>query len=139
MPDANHISPNDEELSNEQLMSYLQGTLSDDELRAMEKQMENDAFVNEALQGLQQFGSGKKLDEYVKQLNGNLQQQIAAQKQKKERRKLKDMPWIVQAVVIILLLCLLAYFVVSFVYKHNKSVPAKTKTTSVTGNRNGVP
>lgn len=118
MRDVNDILSNNEELNDEQLMNYLNGNLSGSDLHDVEKQMADDAFVNDAVEGLQQFSSGKKLDEYVQQLNTQLQKQIAAPKERKEKRRLKDLPWIIQAVVIILLLCLMAYVVIIFVRSH---------------------
>ena len=119
MPDVNDdILHSEEELSDEQLMNYLKGYLSREDAHDVEEQMIDDSFVNDAIEGLQQFSSNKKLDDYVRQLNHHLHEQIGAQKQRSEKRRLKDMPWIVQAIVIVLLLCMLAYVVVMFVREH---------------------
>ena len=119
MPDVNNdILNSEEELSDEQLMNYLKGYLSHEDAHEIEERMIDDSFVNDAIEGLQQFSSNKKLDDYVRQLNHHLQEQIAAQKERKERRKLKDIPWIVQAIVIVLLLCMIAYVVIMFVREH---------------------
>ena len=117
MDDTNNILPNHDALD-EQLMNYLQGNLSDEERKNVQKQMGDDAFVNDALDGLQQFSSNKKLHEYVRSLNQNLQQQLTVKKQKEAKRKLIHPSWIVMATVIILLLCVLAYVVVEFVKNH---------------------
>ena len=114
MADSNNIVLNNDEL-NEQLMNYLNGNLSDEEAQTIEKQMGDDAFVKDALDGLQQFSSNKKLDEYVRTLNQNLQQQLAIKKEKRWKRKLDHPSWILLATVIILLLCVLAYVVIEFV------------------------
>ncbi len=117
MDDTNNILPNNDELD-EQLMNYLQGNLSDAERKNVQKQMGDDAFVKDALDGLQQFSSNKKLHEYVRSLNQNLQQQLAVKKQKEAKRKLIHPSWIVMATVLILLLCVLAYVVIMFVRNH---------------------
>ncbi len=114
MADRNDILPNNDEL-NEQLMNYVNGNLSDEEAQTLEKQLSDDAFVKDALDGLQQFSSGKKLDDYVRTLNQNLQQQLADKKEKRGKRWLQHPSWIVMATVLILLLCVLAYVVVMFV------------------------
>lgn len=113
MADANHI--NNDELSEEQLMNYLQGNLSEEQAQQVEKQIGDDAFVKDALDGLQQFSSNKKLDDYVRNLNQNLQQQLAIKKERKWKRRLNQPSWILLATVLILLLCVLAYVVVEFV------------------------
>lgn len=119
MPDVNDdILQSEEELSDEQLMNYLKGYLSHEDAHNIEEKMMNDSFVNDAIEGLQQFSSNKKLDDYVRQLNQHLQQQTAAQKVRNNRRRLKDLPWIIQALIIILLLCMLAYMVIMFVRAH---------------------
>lgn len=119
MPDVNdNILNNEEELSDEQLMNYLKGCLSKEEAHGVEEQMVDDCFVNDAIEGLQQFSSNKKMDDYVRQLNLHLQQQTAAQKQRNNRRRSKDLPWTIQALLIVLLLCILAYVVIVFVSEH---------------------
>ena len=119
MSDVNNdILNSEEELSDEQLMNYLRGYLSPDDAHEIEERMMDDSFVNDAIEGLQQFSSNKKLDDYVRQLNHHLHQQINAQKQRNYKRRLKDIPWIIQALVIMLLLCMLAYVVIMFVRYH---------------------
>jgi len=119
MADVNDdILNSEEELSDEQLMNYLKGYLSREDAHDIEEKMIEDSFVNDAIEGLQQFSSNKKLDDYVRQLNQHLQQQTAAQKHRKTKRRLKDLPWIIQALIIILLLCMLAYIVIMFVREH---------------------
>jgi len=119
MPDVNKdILNGEEELSDEQLLNYLKGVLSAEDAHDVEEKMIEDSFINDAVEGLQQFSSNKKLDDYVRQLNHHLHQQIAEQKKRGYKRRLKDMPWIVQALVIILLLCVLAYVVIMFVRMH---------------------
>lgn len=119
MPDVNdNILNSEEELSDEQLMKYLKGYLSKEDAHEIEEEMVDDSFLNDAIEGLQQFSSNKKLDDYVRQLNHHLHEQTAAQKERKDKRRLKDIPWIVQALVIVLLLCMLAYVVIMFVREH---------------------
>lgn len=119
MADVNdNILNSEEELSDEQLMNYLKGYLSREEAHDIEEEMIDDCFLNDAIEGLQQFSSNKKLDDYVRQLNHHLHQQITAPKQRNYKRRLKDIPWIIQALVIVLLLCMLAYVVIMFVKEH---------------------
>ena len=119
MPDVNDdILHSEEGLSDEQLMNYLKGYLSSEDAHDIEERMIDDSFVNDAVEGLQQFSSNKKMDDYVRQLNHHLHQQITAQKQRNYKRRLKDMPWIIQALIIVLLLCMLAYGVIVFVRYH---------------------
>lgn len=130
MSDVHNILFDGEELSDEQLLNYLKGNLSEEELHNVEKQMADSAFVNDAVEGLQNFSSDKKLDAYVKQLNDNLHQQLTGKKQLKEKRSFKDMQWYVLAVVLILILCLLSYVIVMMVKRREqqKNQPSQTTT-----------
>ena len=117
MADGNDILFGNE-FTDEQLLSYLKGNLSGEELQHLEAQIKDDAFVKDAVDGLQQFSSNSKLNHYVKKLNQNLQQQLATKKQRKWKRRLENPSWIIMATVIILLLCVLAYVIITFVRNH---------------------
>lgn len=118
MEETGNILSNEEMMSDEQLLSYLQGNLNADELHEVEKQMADSSFINDAVEGLQNFSSNKKLEEYVAQLNTQLSQQLSTRKQQKEKRKIKDLQWPLIAVAIILLLCLIGYVVIRM-FQHN--------------------
>ncbi len=111
MADVTNILTHDDELNDDHLMKYLDGSLSDEERHALEKEMADNAFVNDAVEGLETFANKGNINEYVEQLNAQLQKNIAAKKKRKEKRKLKDNSWILIAVVLIILLCTIGYYV----------------------------
>lgn len=121
MEDLSNILQDDDELNEEELRKYLSGNLDNEELHAVEKQMAGSYFVNDAVEGLQSFSSQKKLNEYVSQLNKSLNQQLDIKKQRKEKRKITDMPWIIVAVITILLLCVLAFVVIKMQHDNAKT------------------
>ncbi|HXL55613.1 MAG TPA: hypothetical protein VN958_05105, partial [Chitinophagaceae bacterium] len=45
-------------------------------------------------------------------LNKNLHQHLIAKKERKEKRKIENLSWIIVAVIVILLMCILAYIVI---------------------------
>jgi hypothetical protein len=112
MEDLTDILKDDDNINEEELRRYLLGNISDEERYDIEKKMADSSFTNDAVEGLQKFSSHQKLDEYVKHLNKGLHQYLADKKEIKEKRKIKDLSWIIVAVIIILLLCMLAYIVV---------------------------
>jgi len=112
MEDLTNILKDDDNISEEELQKYLSGNISEEEKHAIEKKMADSDFVNDAVEGLQGFTSKQKLNEYVNDLNKDLHQYIAGKKEIKEKRKIKDLSWIIIAVIIILLLCILAYIVI---------------------------
>lgn len=131
MADFTDILSNEEEqVNNDELMKYLEGKLSEEEKNAFERKSADSSFMNDAVEGLQQFENKRKLDEYVAQLNKNLHDQLGARKLRKERKKLKDNPWVLLSVIIILALCLLAYLVIH-TYYHNKANRPVKLTSSV--------
>ncbi|MBC7722922.1 MAG: hypothetical protein H7068_12915 [Pedobacter sp.] len=111
MADLTNILHNNDELTDEQLMSYLQGNLLEEERNTIEQQMVEDDFTNDAVEGLETLTNKAQLPDYVEQLNRQLQKNIATKKQRKAKRKLKDNPWIVIAIGIILMICVLGYYV----------------------------
>ena len=113
MSDADDILFNKEKLREEQLVNYLNGNLPEEEAHKVEEQMAASPFVNDAVEGLQEFSNRHKLSEYVRELNKNLKRQTNKKKQKMEKRKIKDLKWVVLSVVIILLLCFIAYYIIN--------------------------
>lgn len=113
MEDFTNILKNDDDaLNEEKLKKYLSGNISEEERYEIEKQMADSDFVNDAVEGLQNVSDKQKLDEYVSHLNKDLHQYIAGKKKIKEKRKIKDLSWIIIAAIVILLLCVLAYLLI---------------------------
>jgi hypothetical protein len=110
MPESNKF--NIEEVSEEQLMNYLSGNLSDDELKLFEQQIEGSDFIKDAVEGLKNLPADKKLHEYVRNLNKNLHQQLSSRKIRKEASPTKYLYWIIFSVITILVLCIIAYVLV---------------------------
>ena len=112
MSDISNILQSDDELNEAQLKKYLSGEADAEELYAVEKSMADDPFVNDAVEGLQAFSSESKMDDYVAQLNKKLHQQLETPKDRKNKRRIKYLPWVIVAVIIILLLCIVAVWVI---------------------------
>jgi ATP-dependent Zn protease len=108
---AKILEPNDE-LNEDQLKKYVSGESSPEETRVVEKQIADSDFINDAVEGLRAISSKQKLDAYVNQLNKNLHEHLISKKEIKNKRKIKELSWIILTVIIILLLCILAYFVI---------------------------
>lgn len=118
MTDLKDILNHEEELSSEELMRYLQGNATEEERFAIEKQMADSAFIDEAVEGLQHFGDPAQVKEYVNQLNKQLQKQTAKKLLRKSKRKIKDQHWIIIAILAILLLCVTGFLLIHFSIKH---------------------
>ena len=79
--------------------------------------VDND-FENEALEGLQQMGSNKKLEGYVDQLNKELSTYIKDKKSRREKRKIETGFWVYVAIAFILIIIVLAYVVITRIPHH---------------------
>lgn len=111
MSEISNIFNDNSNITEEQLMLYLQGKLTGDALHEVEKQMADSAFIDDAAEGLQSVQDTNKLENYVQQLNKNLHQQLQNRKTKKEKRRIKNLQWGIVAAVVIMLLCLVGYIV----------------------------
>jgi len=108
----NILSNSNKDIDNQQLMDYLSGKLSDKERHEVEASMANSDFMNDAVEGLQDFDNKKDVMDYVGQLNESLKKNLQKKKLRREKRRIKENPWVLVAILLILTLCIAAYFVV---------------------------
>jgi hypothetical protein len=108
----NILSNSNKDIDNQQLMDYLSGKLSGPEKHEVEKQMADNAFMNDAMEGLERIRDKKDVQAYVEQLNAALQKSLKKKKLRREKRRMKDNPWTYIAILLILALCWIAYEVI---------------------------
>jgi len=118
MTNLNDILNHEDELSTEELMRYLQGNATEEERFAIEKQMADSSFMDEAVEGLQHFKDPAQVKEYVEQLNKQLQKQTGKKVYRKQKRKFKDQNWLIIAILGILFLCVTGFLLIHFITKH---------------------
>ena len=106
------LSNSNKDIEQDKLIGYLNKNLSATEAHEVEKQMADDEFMNDAVEGLEHFENKKNLSLLVEQLNKDLKKQTAKKKLKKEKRKLKEQPWLYITLVILLLLIIVSYVVI---------------------------
>ena len=106
------LNNSNKDIDNQKLMDYLSQQLSKQDSHELEKMMAEDEFINDAVEGLEQFSSVKKLPLSVEQLNRDLQKQITKKKNRKEKRRIKDQPWVYFTIVLLLLLTIICYVVI---------------------------
>jgi hypothetical protein len=109
----NILSNSNKDIDNQQLMDYLAGKLTTAQAHDFEKNLRDDAFTNDALEGLENFKDKQKLELLVAQLNRDLNAKLKERKKYKEKRRIKNQPYVYVGIVVILALAVLAYFVVS--------------------------
>jgi chromatin segregation and condensation protein Rec8/ScpA/Scc1 (kleisin family) len=114
MPDRlkdilSHLST---EVDQETLLKYLEGRLSEEQKHEVEKKMLASEFGDDAMEGLQEIKNKKDLSSLVEQLNRDLHKKLEKKKQRREKFRIKDQPWLYITIVIILLLIIISFVVV---------------------------
>ena len=106
------LSNLNKDIEQEKLLDYLNKNLSAADAHEVEKQMADDEFMNDAVEGLEHFKNKKDLSLLVEQLNKDLKKQTAKKKQQKEKRKLRNQPWLYITLVTLLLLVIISYVLI---------------------------
>ena len=106
------LSNNNKDIDSRKLMDYLSNDLSTEDKHELEEAMVDSPFLSDALDGLKSFKSEESLTEFVQQLNSHLKKQLELKKKRRLKRKLKDQPWAVISIVLILLLVVICFLVI---------------------------
>jgi predicted secreted protein len=105
------------DVDQETLLLYLQGKLSDEKKHELEKKLLQDAFEEDAFDGLQEFKDKEQLQYMVEMLNRDLKKKTQQKKIRREKMKIKDQPWLYISLLILILLIVLSYIVISRMLK----------------------
>ena len=108
----NILSNSNKDIDNQQLMDYLSGNLSGEPLHDVERSMADNAFLNDAVEGLQRMDNKKDVQTYVDELNAALQKSVVKKKQRRLKRQMKETPWSYLAILLVILLCVIAYVII---------------------------
>ncbi len=106
------LSNSNKDINNQQLMDYLSNQLNQTKQHEIEKAMADDAFINDAVEGLQNFNEKKDIQSYVTALHKDLQKQLIKKKKRKDKRRWTDQPWLYLAIVLILIWLILCFIAV---------------------------
>ncbi len=109
----NILSHSNKDIDNQVLMDYLAGKLSGEQKHEVEKLMADNHFMNDAMEGLEQVKDPKNIELMVDQLNRDLRKKIDKKIRIKQKRRLKEYPWIYFAAFLLLLLIIIAWFVIN--------------------------
>ena len=104
----NILSNLNNEAGQEKLLEYLNKQLDEAGRHEFEKQLLDDEFMNDAVEGLNLIKDKSEIPVTLEQLNRGLKNQLAARKNKK-RVVFFNQPWAYVAVVLILILLVAAY------------------------------
>ncbi|HMZ45383.1 MAG TPA: hypothetical protein PKG56_06050 [Chitinophagaceae bacterium] len=96
----------------QEMFDYLNNNLTPQQRHAFELKMEENVFLQEAVEGLEKIQNKQKVHQFITELNHNLDKQLERKRIKKHKRKIKTQGWIIISIVIILALCVLGYLVI---------------------------
>ena len=100
------------EIDQETLLLYLQNKLSAEKKHEVEKKLLENEFAGDAVEGLQTLKDKHHIDHMVEMLNRDLKKKLAKKKQRREKMRVKDQPWLYISLIIIILLIVIAYVVI---------------------------
>lgn len=109
----NILSENSKDIDNQKLMNYLSDNLSREEKHEFEKTLLDSELASDAIEGLGRFKNKKDPIAFAEELNRNLQKQLEKKKQSKQKRRVREMPWLYFSIALILIIILIAFFVIS--------------------------
>jgi len=107
----NILANSNKDIDNQQLMDYLSNQLSKADSHTVESKMADDEFMSDAVEGLQQITIEKNRQAYVEQLNNDLHKHLTKNNLRKNKRRLKDQPYILFAIILLLILAVISFFV----------------------------
>ena len=111
MSDLNDILSNNKgKLPEDKLMAYLEGRLSPEEQREIEKLLTEEGMEADALEGLQNIPA-IDAKESVNRINHQLRKDLLG-KHPKRRRQIVSNPWAIVAIGVIIFLIVIAYIII---------------------------
>jgi hypothetical protein len=105
------------ETDQETLLNYLQGKLSAEQQHNLEKNLLDDEFEAEALEGLEEFKDKKNISVLVESLNIDLKKKTAKKKKWQQRREIKLDLWLLLTIILLLVLVIVSYFIIHLMGK----------------------
>ena len=100
------------DIDQETLLLYLQDKLSEEKKHEVEKQLLDNEFADDAMEGLKEMKDKQQIAYMVEMLNRDLKKKTEKKKQRREKLKLPNQSWLYISVVIVLLLIILSYIVI---------------------------
>ena len=94
------------------LLRYLQGRLSPEQRHEVEKQLLENDFNEDAIEGLQEIHDKEQIPYIVEKLNRDLRKKTEKKKLRHEKLRIKNQPWLYISILILIILLVLAYIVI---------------------------
>ncbi len=99
-------------IDQQKLMQYINDSMSHENRNDIEREMENDPFVNDAVDGLQEV-SKEQLPILINEINHKLLKEVSKKKKRTRKPLIANQSWTYVAVLLILLLLIITYLIFS--------------------------
>ena len=106
------------DIEQEKLLEYLNRQLTEQEQHDLEAQMNDDEFMSDALDGLEQMKDKTAVPLIVKELNSGLRKQLDKNKKKRNRRSAAPDSWVYYTIILLLLLAITAFVIIKMALKN---------------------
>jgi predicted secreted protein len=100
------------DVDQETLLLYLQNKLSEEQKHEVEKQLMDNEFAGDAMEGLQEIKDKQQIAYMVDMLNRDLKKKVQKKKDRREKMKIKDQPWLYISIFIIIILIVISFIIV---------------------------
>ena len=114
----NILSNLNNEIEQEKLLEYLNRKLSVQEQHELEKHLNDDEFMSDAMDGLQHLNNKTDVTLLVQQLNVDLKKQLDKSKRKNKRRTLKTDSSVYYTIAFLLILAVIGFVVIKMLLKN---------------------
>ena len=113
MKDLYNTSSNKEEaVTDKELVDYITHDLSLEEQLHVEKAIEDDPFTLDAIEGLKEIPDKQQINQSINELNQHLSKLVDTKNKRKQKRKLPVDQWAMLAVIVILFVSIITYFII---------------------------
>ena len=100
------------DIDQETLLLYLQDKLSTEMKHEVEKKLLESDFTDDAVEGLKEIKDKKQITYMIEMLNRDLKKKLEKKKQRREKMRIKDQPWLYISILIVILLIIVSYIVI---------------------------
>lgn len=107
------------DIDQETLLLYLQDKLTGEKKHEVEKKLLENEFASDAAEGLQEFKNNEHLSILVDHLNRDLKKKLEKKRTPRTKIHLKEYPWLYFAVILIIVLIIISYFIIHRMLKQN--------------------
>lgn len=100
-----------DDLTEQELLQYLQGNLTPEERQAVEEKLADNEMMSDAEEGLR-MADEQKINRAVADLNKQLSLQLQQQRRKRKQKPLPNQSLVIITTFLVLVLIVLAYLVI---------------------------